>query len=149
VTALTAAVRVLVVACFGLAGLHYDRGMATRFGDPGDLMAGAHLSCTHQKLKPGQLACAHRTLPCGTILMLENPRTHRFAMCEVLDRGPWWARLPSGQWGMKMSRREPGSWRGDLDLAPAVADALGHNGLEHIRIFYQQVAHHLGRHAAR
>jgi hypothetical protein len=143
VTILVAAVRLLLAAIFGLTNLHYVRGLATRFGDPGDLLAGKHLSCTHQKMQPGQLACAHRTLPCGTTLILENPRNGRFAVCEVLDRGPFGAILPSGAWAMKIHPNEPGDWRGILDLAPAVADALGHNGRERIRVFYQHIAPHL------
>jgi hypothetical protein len=143
VSLLLTAARLVIAALMGLTGVSYERGVATRFGDPGDRLTGAHLSCTHQKLQPGQLVCAHRTLPCGTTLILENPRTGRFALCEVLDRGPFGAILPSGVWGMKIHADEPGDWRGVLDLAPAVADALDHNGRERIRIFYQRVAHHL------
>jgi hypothetical protein len=137
------AVRLLIAALFGLTTLSYDRGVATRFGDPGDMLTGAHLSCTHQHIQPGQLVCAHRTLPCGTTLILENPRTGNFALCEVLDRGPFGAILPSGAWGVKIHKDEPGDWRGILDLSPAVAQALGHNGRERIRVFYQRVAPHL------
>jgi hypothetical protein len=135
--------RLMLAAFFGLVSMQYDRGLATRFGDPGDRLTGKHLSCTHQHLAPGQLACAHRTLPCGTTLILENPRNGRFAMCQVLDRGPFGAILPSGSWGMKIKRTQPGEWRGILDMAPAVADALGHNGRERVRIFYQRIAPHL------
>jgi hypothetical protein len=133
----------LLTALLGLATMHYDRGVATRFGDPGDRLTGKHLSCTHEHIAPGQLVCAHRTLPCGTTLILENPRTGRFALCEVLDRGPFGAILPTGEWGVKIHKNEPGDWRGILDLAPAVADALAHNGRERIRVFYQRVAPHL------
>ena len=142
-TVLIAAIRVLIAGLFGLVSMQYDRGLATRFGDPGDQLAGKHLSCTHQKLQPGQLVCAHRTLPCGTPLILENPRNGRFAVCEVLDRGPFGAIMPSGHWGMKIRRNQPGSWRGIIDLAPAVALALGHNGRERVRVFYQRIASHL------
>jgi hypothetical protein len=142
-TLLISAIHVLVTALFGLTTLHYDRGLATRFGDPGDMLAGKHLSCTHEKMQPGQLVCAHRTLPCGTPLILENPRTGKFAVCEVADRGPFGAIMPSGEWGMKIHKGEPGDWRGIVDLAPAVSDALGHNGRERIRVFYQRVASHL------
>ena len=135
--------RVIIAAFFGLTTMHYDRGLATRFGDPGDHLTGKHLSCTHEHIQPGQLVCAHRTLPCGTPLLLENPRTGRFALCEVLDRGPFGAIMPTGQWGVKIHKNEPGDWRGILDLSPAVAEALGHNGRERIRVFYQRVSSHL------
>lgn len=137
------AIRLLVAAFFGLTTMHYDRGLATRFGDPNDHWDGKQLSCTHEKLQPGELVCAHRTLPCGTTLILENPRNGRFALCSVLDRGPFGAILPTGRWGLKIHKRDPGAWRGILDLSPAVARALGHNGRERIRVFYQRVATHL------
>src|SRR5262245_14969397 len=117
-TLLVAAMRILLMVLFGATSLVSEHGLATRFGDPGDLLAGAELKCTRERLRPGQLVCAHRTLPCGTLLMLQNPRTGRFALCSVLDRGPYGAILPSGQWGFKLRKSEPGRWRGLLDLAP-------------------------------
>jgi hypothetical protein len=147
VTLLIEAVRLLVLALFGTTSLVGDHGLATRFGDPGDLLAGAHLSCTHQKLAPGQLVCAHRTLPCGSVVMLHNPRNHRLAFCQVLDRGPFGAILPDGEWGFKIRPSEPGVWRGIIDLSPAVAEALDFNGREHLQLVYQRVARHL--HAGR
>ena len=74
---LLSAARLLLALFVGTTAVRYERGVATRFGDPGDRLTGAHLSCTHQRLQPGQLVCAHRTLPCGTTLILENPRTGR------------------------------------------------------------------------
>jgi len=61
----------------------------------------------------------------------------------VLSGRPTIAILPTGEWGVKIHKNEPGDWRGILDLSPAVADALGHNGRERIRVFYQRVAPHL------
>jgi hypothetical protein len=137
------AVRVLFFTVIGTTSMMYDRGLATRFGDPGDPLDGNHLRCTHQKMQPGQLACAHRTLPCGTVLFIENQRNHRMALCEVLDRGPFGAILPSGDWGIKRHRDEEGSWRGIVDLSPSVAEALDFNGRERVRIFYQRPPRHL------
>ncbi len=140
------AARVLLLTLLGSTSMMHDRGLATRFGDPGDPLDGNHLSCTHEKMQVGQLACAHRTLPCGTVLMIENPRTRRVALCEVLDRGPFGALLPSGDWLIKRHSDEPGDWRGILDMSPAVANALDFNGREKVHIFYQRTARHL-RHA--
>jgi hypothetical protein len=135
--------RLLVLALLGSASLVGEKGLATRYGDPGDRLTGKHLSCTHQPMQPGQLACAHRTLPCGSVLLLHNPRTKRFAVCEVLDRGPFGAILPSGDWGVKIHPSQPGKWRGILDLAPAVAEQLAFNGREKIQVVHQRVASHL------
>ncbi|MEO6951705.1 MAG: septal ring lytic transglycosylase RlpA family protein [Polyangia bacterium] len=141
-TPILEAARLLLLAFLGVHPLVADRGMATIFGDPGDLLAGGHLYCTGKKLEPDQLACAHRTLPCGTVLVLENPRTGRFATCEVLDRGPFGAMLDSGDWGFKIRQSDPGTWRGIVDLAPAVAAALDHNGRERIRVYYKALRPH-------
>jgi hypothetical protein len=135
------AARVLFLALLGAQPMTVDRGVSTIFGQSGDALAGDHLYCTGKKLEPTQLACAHRTLPCGTVLMLENPRTGRFAMCEVLDRGPFGAKLETGEWGFKIRQSDPGEWRGIVDLSPAVAEALDHNGRERIRLYYKSPSH--------
>jgi hypothetical protein len=147
VTLLFEVARLLFLALLGVLPLAGDKGIATRYGDPGDRLTGKHLSCTHEPLKPDQLVCAHRTLPCGTLVLLHNPRTRRFAYCEVLDRGPFGAILPSGNWGVKIHPSEPGKWRGIIDLAPAVANALALNGRERVQLLYQRVAERL--HVAR
>src|SRR5207248_2026344 len=94
-------------------------------------------------LDPTRLVCAHRTLPCGSVVMIHNPRTQRLAVCEVLDRGPFGALLPDGQWVMKFRKHAPGDWRGIIDLSPAVAEALAFNGREPLELVYQRVATHL------
>src|SRR3954467_13691145 len=111
-TLLVGVARLLVLALVGSANLTIDRGLATRYGDPWDRLKGKNLSCTERPIAPGQLVCAHRTLPCGSPVLLHNPRTHRFAVCEVLDRGPFGAILPTGDWGVKIRASQPGKWRG-------------------------------------
>lgn len=36
-----------------------------------------------------KLSCAHRTLPFGTRVQVENPRTGQSVVVEVIDRGPY------------------------------------------------------------
>ena len=138
-TVLLDSLRLLALALLGVHPMTEERGVATRFGDPGDRLSGDHLYCTGKKIEPTQLACAHRTLPCGTVVMLENPRTGRFAVCEVLDRGPFGAKLDSGEWAFKIRQDDPGQWRGIIDLGPAVADALDFNGRERVRFYYKSI----------
>jgi hypothetical protein len=135
--------RLLLLSLLGATSMSGEKGLATRYGDPGDKLTGKHLSCTHEPMKPGMMVCAHRTLPCGSVVLLHNPRTKQFAACQVLDRGPFGAIMPTGEWGVKIRPWEPGKWRGVVDLSPAVADALGFNGRERIQLVYQKVAHHL------
>ena len=142
-TLLLAAARLLLFALWGAAQLVNESGLATRFGDPGDPLSGGELKCTQKKLDPTRLVCAHRTLPCGSVVVLHNPRNHQLAVCEVLDRGPFGATLPNGQWVMKLQKRAPGDWRGIVDLSPAVAEALAFNGREPLELVYQRVAMHL------
>jgi hypothetical protein len=102
--------------------------LSTIFGTPGDRWAGGRTACT--KELPGQAhGVAHRTFPCGTELLLHNPRTRKTARAVVLDRGPFGA-MHKGKWLVKIRRRDPGVWRGCLDLTPSLARALGHNGKE-------------------
>lgn len=64
------------------------------------------------------LRVAHRTLPCGTLLVVET--RGRRTLAAVLDRGPWNR--------VQVARPEdppPGAYRGDLDVSPRPADALG------------------------
>lgn len=67
---------------------------------------------------------AHRTLPCGTLLVVQNG-TGRRVLAAVLDRGPWGrvrqaTGLPEAPRG-----RSVDVYRGSLDLSPGPASALG------------------------
>jgi len=92
---------------------------------------------TYRRLHP--IRCAHRTLPCGTILRIWSPSTDRIATCAVLDRGPWGlkasrkhqaTRWRVGQGNrrvnlLRLSKSNPGAFRGDLDLSPIPARQIG------------------------
>ncbi len=142
------AARVLLFAFLGQTDMIADRGLATRFGDPGDPLDGEHMACTHEKMQPGELVCAHRSLPCGTVVVLLNPRTGLASSCKVLDRGPYGALLPSGDWVMKIRESDPGQWRGMIDLGPTVANMLQLNGREKIwAVYMKPFKRHFGRRA--
>ncbi|MBL9006047.1 MAG: hypothetical protein JNJ46_17465 [Myxococcales bacterium] len=111
-------------------------GLAAVYGQPGDRLAGGPLACTHQPLRQDELVCAHRTLPCGTQLLVQSRRSGRIATCRVLDRGPYGARLASGRFVIKLRPEERGTWRGIVDLSPAVAHMLGVTGNEPVRMLY-------------
>lgn len=57
---------------------------------------------------------AHRTLPCGTRVLLYAPRTGRSVIATVQDRGPY------------------GKNRGGIDLSAATTRALRANGWESV-----------------
>ncbi len=84
--------------------------------------------------------CANRSLPCGTRLLISHG--HKTATCTVLDRGPYGATDKSGVYFVAtteaMLRRRAGTYRGDLDLSPNVARALGMRAwIKNGRIQYQ------------
>lgn len=112
-------------------------GRAAVFGYAGDKWAGGPLACTGKPLRPKQAVCAHRTLPCGTFLFLQNQSNRRMALCQVLDRGPFGARLPGGRFVVKRRKADRGTWQGVVDLSPAVASDLGIvRSVANVRLFF-------------
>lgn len=111
-------------------------GVASRFGDPGDKWVGGNLYCQpNKRVDSEEHACAHRLAgyrshPCGTILILRNPRTKKLSWCRIMDRGPYGAdvlkwdaskkkyvqaykssaskrRRPQKQWYVKIRAKDP------------------------------------------
>lgn len=117
-----------------------DSGLATRYGIPGDKWVAGPLACGDgsQTIWDAKNVCAHRHLPCGTILIVENIRTGGRTWCRVMDRGPYGAYIYEGtqrKWVVKKRRSDPGEWRGILDMTQDVSLAIGHNGFEKVRIW--------------
>lgn len=113
-------------------------GVASRYGEPGDRLAGGVASCRYRMDRPSfrravSQGCAHRWLPCGTQIVLRNPQNGRSASCTVVDRGPYGA-MYRGRWVIKRRERDPGTWRGVLDLLPPVANRLGVDGRQPLLI---------------
>ncbi len=105
--------------CIGAALLAVHSGTATTFSakaDPQNPMP--MLACTRRDLDDRRdMVVASRDLPCGTRLLLYLPRRNRTVIATVAERGPF-------------GRKRDGSFRSQLDLAPAVKRALHHNGYE-------------------
>ena len=127
---------ILLLALLGTPHVATETGRAGVFGTAGDRLAGGPLACSGRPLGARELVCAHRTLPCGTALLVQNVRTQRVVPCLVLDRGPYGALLPNGQFVIKKKRRQQGTWRAVVDLAPQVAALLGITGVEPVRLYY-------------
>jgi rare lipoprotein A len=47
-----------------------------------------HTTASGERFHPNHLTAAHRSLPFGTRLRVENLRTHRAVIVRVNDRGP-------------------------------------------------------------
>lgn len=92
-------------------------GIGTTFWGEGDAHnPDPHLACLHRDLRPNDHVVAHRTLPCGSRVFLFNPRTARYTIATVADRGPY--------------GRSRGRYRAMVDLTPSVARKLRSNGYE-------------------
>lgn len=48
-----------------------------------------HLTANGEKYDPDESTCAHRSLPFGTLLVIEDVATGKKARCRVNDRGPY------------------------------------------------------------
>ena len=121
---------------FSISPMHKKpdiQGVSTIFGTKGDVHQGGTMACRPKERALYKYACAHRTLPCGTLLLLKNPKTKQMSYCYVMDRGPYGGIDPEGNWFVKRTADEPGTWRGVLDVAPLPAKQLGHNGFQRIK----------------
>ena len=133
---LIAVSHILLLALLGSPQVMTEEGRAAVYGHAGDRMAGGPLACSGKRLTQSDLVCAHRTLPCGTPVLIFSLRTGRVATCRVLDRGPFGARLTSGKYVIKKRSSQKGTWRGVVDMAPAVAGMLDVHELEPVRLLY-------------
>lgn len=87
-------------------------GLATNFSYENDKFnPNPYAACLRRDLRASDVVIAHRKLPCKSKVFIYSPRTGRWVVARVGDRGPRAA---------------------DLDLAPATTKALRANGWEHI-----------------
>lgn len=102
---------------------------ASVFGWQDDTLRGGEAVCLHRDLRPNDIGIAHRDLPCGTRVEVENPRTGKSVVARVVDHGPYGATF-HGHWILKRRADERGTWRGCADLTVRTARLIGHNGFE-------------------
>ena len=136
-----------------------EDGIATRYGDPGDIYGQGGTACApHDKINDVDHVCAHRWYPCGTILVVENQKTNERNWCVVKDRGPYGANVFAADGTKVMANGRPawyikihkddlppgdlcpggectGRWRGVLDMSPAVSKGMGHTGWGSVKVW--------------
>ncbi|MFN3348596.1 septal ring lytic transglycosylase RlpA family protein [Pseudorhodoplanes sp.] len=84
-------------------------GIASVYGTKGDRYAGAK-TASGERMNPGAMTAAHRSLPFGTMVRVTHKRNGRSVVVRINDRGPF--------------------IRGRvIDLSPRAASALGFSGL--------------------
>jgi rare lipoprotein A len=93
---------------------HSD-GLASVYAVPGKDRYAGRRSASGERVNPGALVAAHRSLPFGTMVRVTNNRTHKSVVVRIIDRGPF--------------------VRGRIiDVTPAGARALGFSGLAPVSI---------------
>jgi rare lipoprotein A len=68
--------------------VYTERGLASWYGGDGDGFAG-EITASGEVYDPSDLTCAHRTLPFGTRVEVENLTNGRRQILRVTDRGPF------------------------------------------------------------
>jgi hypothetical protein len=109
--------------------------IATIFAQPGDKHAGGRSPWLRRRVRPTDLGVAHRTHPLGSWVKVTNLRTGKSVRVRVIDRGPYGKLDARGRWfnGARHPRRR-GRFRGCVDLTPATARRIDHNGFERVRV---------------
>ncbi len=72
----------------GLGEVYVEEGIASWYGGNGDGFAGKP-TASGETFDPTQMTAAHKTLPLGTYLEVENLETHKKVVVRVNDRGPF------------------------------------------------------------
>jgi len=76
----------------------YETGVASTYGE-GDGLEG-HLTACGQVFHTRDIQVAHKSLPCGTMIRIEDAATGRSVFARVTDRGPYiHGRIVDLSWG--------------------------------------------------
>ena len=97
-----------LIACIGLPmAASAQSGIASVYG--------YGRTASGERVSPGALTAAHRTLPFGTMVRVTNRNSGRSVVVRINDRGPFvHGRI--------------------IDLTPAAARALGFSGLANVEV---------------
>ena len=118
------------------------RGIATVFGGRKDKWRGGRSWCLipARPISRSHWGIAHRTWPCGTMVLICTVRTSKCVFAPVIDRGPYPIERCPGKKGrvLKRGRRRRRGCRiqraGVADLTFPVARAMWHNGKERVTL---------------
>ena len=110
--------------------------LSTIFGQPGDAYGGRTPTIYYKRpVSSTDMGIAHRTWPMGRRVRVTNLRTGRSVVGLVIDRGPWGKRDKAGNWfNSRRERKRVGEYCGCADLTPALAEAIGHDGKDRVRL---------------
>ncbi len=112
-------IRILVLCLLVLPAEAAEIGIASTFFD-------RIIACPPKRIDPYKAwGIAHKTLPCGTIVEIENVRTHKKVLTVVLDIGPCTSAVCQAGQTAAYKRAK----KRKFDLLPRVAKAIGSSGL--------------------
>ena len=104
-----------ILAFSGAAGAHAARKSNSHSGIASFYSYTGHRTANGERLQPGSLTAAHKTLPFGTKVRVTNTRNGHSVVVRINDRGPF--------------------IRGRvIDLTRAGARAIGMSGLAPVRL---------------
>jgi len=117
-----------------------ETGVASWYGSGHNNDNGLHgsVTATGEVFDPSRRTCASRTIPLNTTVIVRLNRTGKAITCRVNDRGPYGA-IHEGTWTVKLTKKDPGEWRGVMDLSRKSAEDVGldfNKGMEPVSIHY-------------
>jgi len=127
---------ILIIDLLAVNVNHKQFCKATVFGTPHDKNMGTKTACKPYVFDPTIIGIAHRTLRCGQRVLITLPRTNLSVIARVVDRGPYGAIMDDGSWAKKIRPSDEGTWRGCVDMTPALSKVLQHSGWDNVVIRY-------------
>lgn len=127
-----------------------ETGKASRYGyvgDPYDSVGKFACEASLTKkfgrakwTKMKEMGVAHRTLPCGTPIVICKDKV-TCINAWVVDRGPFGALDQKGHWYARAKLKPGERYRGIVDLLPMPSQKLNVYGIEPVTLFYTKKSH--------